>query len=190
MAKVREKDVQKELKESAHKIWLAGLGAFAVAEEEGGKLFKSLIKKGEEFEKESRAEFGKVKQTVEKAREKAGDAWDQLGETIDKRIGATLKRLDVPSKQEIAKLSERIEELTGLVGEASPFGAFVDPDCPDFMNPPSMVEAIRSFCLSKLDSVHRRPWVRVPSTRCFRLSQHQDLEGFCAPYCIWRLHRC
>src|SRR3990172_3616133 len=79
MAKVREKDVQKELKESAHKIWLAGLGAFAVAEEEGGKLFKSLIKKGEEFEKESRAEFGKVKQTVEKAREKAGGAWDQLG---------------------------------------------------------------------------------------------------------------
>jgi rhamnulokinase len=39
------------------------------------------------------------------------------------------------------------DELTRLAGEASPFGAFIDPDCPDFLNPPSMPEAIRSFCL-------------------------------------------
>ena len=38
------------------------------------------------------------------------------------------------------------DELTRLAGEASPFGAFIDPDCPDFLNPPSMVEAIRAFC--------------------------------------------
>jgi len=39
------------------------------------------------------------------------------------------------------------DELTRLAGEASPFGAFIDPDRPGFLNPPSMVEAIRSFCL-------------------------------------------
>ena len=38
------------------------------------------------------------------------------------------------------------DELTQLVAEASPFGAFIDPDCSDFLNPPSMVEAIRGFC--------------------------------------------
>jgi rhamnulokinase len=39
------------------------------------------------------------------------------------------------------------DELTRLTGKASPFGAFIDPDCPDFLNPPNMTEAIRSFCL-------------------------------------------
>jgi len=39
------------------------------------------------------------------------------------------------------------DELTRLAGEASPFGAFIDPDSPDFLNPPSMAEAIRDFCL-------------------------------------------
>ena len=38
------------------------------------------------------------------------------------------------------------DELTGLADEASPFGAFIDPDCADFLNPPSMPEAIRAFC--------------------------------------------
>ncbi|HCW6263515.1 TPA: phasin family protein, partial [Acinetobacter baumannii] len=31
-------------------IWLAGLGAFSRAEEEGNKLFDSLVKVGEELE--------------------------------------------------------------------------------------------------------------------------------------------
>jgi rhamnulokinase len=38
------------------------------------------------------------------------------------------------------------DELTRLAGKASPFGAFINPDCPDFLNPPSMAEAIRSYC--------------------------------------------
>jgi rhamnulokinase len=34
-----------------------------------------------------------------------------------------------------------------MAEEASPFKVFIDPDCPDFLNPPSMTEAIRSYCL-------------------------------------------
>ncbi|MGB7294412.1 MAG: rhamnulokinase family protein [Candidatus Aminicenantales bacterium] len=39
------------------------------------------------------------------------------------------------------------DELTRMAGEAPPFEAFIEPDCPDFLNPPSMPEAIRSYCL-------------------------------------------
>lgn len=39
------------------------------------------------------------------------------------------------------------DELTRMAGEAPPFQAFLDPDCPDFLNPPSMTEAIRRYCL-------------------------------------------
>lgn len=38
------------------------------------------------------------------------------------------------------------EELVRLAGEAPPFAAFIDPDSQVFLNPPSMVEAISSFC--------------------------------------------
>lgn len=39
------------------------------------------------------------------------------------------------------------EELTRLAEEAPPFKCFIDPDWPDFLNPASMPEAIRRFCL-------------------------------------------
>ena len=39
------------------------------------------------------------------------------------------------------------DELTRMAAEAAPLKVFVDPDCPDFLNPPSMSEAIRNFCL-------------------------------------------
>jgi hypothetical protein len=35
------------IRDSAHVIWLAGLGAFAKAQQEGSKLFDSLVKEGE-----------------------------------------------------------------------------------------------------------------------------------------------
>ena len=34
------------VKESAQQIWLAGLGAFAKAQQEGGKVFETLVKDG------------------------------------------------------------------------------------------------------------------------------------------------
>ena len=53
------------VKESAHEIWLAGLGAFALAGEEGGRLFKSLVKKGEGLEKMNKARIGKIADKVD-----------------------------------------------------------------------------------------------------------------------------
>ena len=35
MAKKKSKELQNDIMESAHKVWLAGLGAVAMAEEEG-----------------------------------------------------------------------------------------------------------------------------------------------------------
>jgi rhamnulokinase len=39
------------------------------------------------------------------------------------------------------------DEITQMAGEASPFRSLIDPDWPEFLNPPSMPEAIRLFCL-------------------------------------------
>ena len=44
------KKVALDFKKYTQQIWLAGLGAFSRAEEEGNKLFDSLVKVGEELE--------------------------------------------------------------------------------------------------------------------------------------------
>ncbi|HNJ75966.1 MAG TPA: phasin family protein, partial [Azospira sp.] len=42
------------VKESAHQIWLAGLGAFAKAQDEGNKVFDALVKEGESIQARTR----------------------------------------------------------------------------------------------------------------------------------------
>lgn len=120
----KKKDLPTELKESAHQIWLAGLGALAVAEEEGSKLFKTLVKKGEGFEKRGKKQYEKVSKTVEgqfdAVRDQAEDAWSKLGGSFDERVAGTLQRLGVPSRVEIQKLTKRVEQLTKKVEQAKP----------------------------------------------------------------------
>ena len=59
----------KSIMESAQQIWLAGLGAFAKAQGEGGKLFETLLKEGSNLEQKTRkiatGTVGEVRGAVE-----------------------------------------------------------------------------------------------------------------------------
>lgn len=104
------KKPHEEILDSAHRIWLAGLGAMAVAEEEGTKFFKRLVEKGEEFE-------GRTKDHFQDVRERAESRVEKLGDSIDERVARALERLGVPSRVDIETLSERVEELARKVDE-------------------------------------------------------------------------
>ena len=41
------------VKDSAQQIWLAGMGAFSKAQEEGGKVFEALVKEGMTLQKKT-----------------------------------------------------------------------------------------------------------------------------------------
>jgi poly(hydroxyalkanoate) granule-associated protein len=125
-----KKNRQADVRESARKIWLAGLGALSVAEEEGSKLFKTLVAQGEKYEGESREAFRNAKksasqvtekarkaaeETSERARKAAGEAWDQIGGAFDEKLTKALHKIGVPTRDEIGALSRRIEELTRAV---------------------------------------------------------------------------
>ena len=49
-----ENQLAQTVKDSAHQIWLAGLGAFAKAQEEGGKVFDALVREGEGIQARTR----------------------------------------------------------------------------------------------------------------------------------------
>ena len=106
------KKVQDEIKDSVHKVWLAGLGALAAAEEEGVKIFNTLVERGEEYESRGKDEIVKVKEKVEGALGKAESSWEKLGDNFDDKVASTVKKMGVPSRDELEKLTKRVEELT------------------------------------------------------------------------------
>lgn len=113
------KDIQKEnhqvvkmVKDSAHQIWLAGLGAFAKAQEEGSKLFDTLVKEGELVE----ARTKKVTEDhIGEAKNKTTGTWDKLEQVFEDRVTRVLNHLHVPTSNDIQDLSKRVEELSKSV---------------------------------------------------------------------------
>ena len=104
------------VKDSAQQIWLAGLGAFAKAQEEGGKVFDALVKEGETIQARTR------KLTDERIAVVAGKAagtWDRLEQVFEDRVARSLSSLGVPSKKDIDKLTKRVVELTAVVQSLS-----------------------------------------------------------------------
>jgi poly(hydroxyalkanoate) granule-associated protein len=115
------------IRRSAQQIWLAGLGAFALAGEEGGKLFGTLVKRGHGVEKLNKARLEKVFSRVERAgervRENAGRAIGRLGNPLDTGMTVALHQLGVPTRKEIVTLTKRVEELTRVVARSKGKGA-------------------------------------------------------------------
>jgi poly(hydroxyalkanoate) granule-associated protein len=101
MDKPRKLSSASELRKYTQDIWLAGLGAFSRAEEEGGKLFDNLVKVGEELESKTRDIADNTVETVVEARdkvlEKASDTRDKVERAFDDKLSAALGRLGIPT---------------------------------------------------------------------------------------------
>ncbi|CAM2069907.1 Phasin family protein [Sulfidibacter corallicola] len=110
--KDRAENLQSEVKDSAQKIWLAGLGAMSMAGEEGNKLFKTLIEKGQEFEsRQTAAPVDAVKTGIGSAKERVEDVWGRVESLINERIGQAFQTFGVPTRDEIADLTNRVDAL-------------------------------------------------------------------------------
>ena len=122
------------IKESAHEIWLAGLGAFAKAQEEGQKVFKALVREGSSMQqrtmKATEEKVGdvtgrmnevtnKVTQVAAGLQKQATGTWDKLEGVFESRVERALKRLSVPTNREVNALAKRVEELGRSVASAT-----------------------------------------------------------------------
>lgn len=108
---------------AANQIWLAGLGAFAVAQREGGKMFEALIQEGEEFEqrtvKMASQKVEEVRDKVEEVRDKASEQLDRLEQAFQNRVSRALNRLGVPTSEDIQELMKRVEALNANINKLS-----------------------------------------------------------------------
>jgi poly(hydroxyalkanoate) granule-associated protein len=109
----------KSIMDSAQQIWLAGLGAFAKAQGEGGKLFETLLKEGSSLEQKTRkiatGTVGEVRGAVEtgvsQVRERTQETWDKLEQVFENRVSRALGKLGIPGRKELDDLVRRVEEL-------------------------------------------------------------------------------
>lgn len=111
---VEESRLTHAVLDSTRSIWLAGLGAFAKAQQEGGKVFESLVKSGEEVEARTRKA---TDEAFVGLKGRARGTWDRLEQAFEDRVSQSLERLGVPSKKEIDALSKRVSELSSAVNK-------------------------------------------------------------------------
>ncbi|MBK7464541.1 MAG: phasin family protein [Betaproteobacteria bacterium] len=109
---IGENQLAQTVKDSAQQIWLAGLGAFAKAQEEGTKVFDALVKEGESIQNKTRKV---ADEQIAVVTGKAVGTWDRLEQVFEDRVARALSSLGVPSKKDIDKLSKRVAELTSVV---------------------------------------------------------------------------
>ncbi len=119
------------VQQSAQQIWLAGLGAFAKAQQEGGKLFEALVQDGVSLQRRTQAaasgklgEVGaRMTGAVEEASRKAGQQWDKLEAIFEQRVSKAMGRLGAPSQQDFEALCARVDALSEEVRKLSKLAA-------------------------------------------------------------------
>lgn len=133
MVKVAAKKVEEkatlltDVKHAARQIWLAGLGAYSKAGQEGAGYLKDLIKSGESVEKQGKklvteqveAANDTVKTSVSSVKEKVEVQLDKVEKAFDARVASALNRLGIPSKKDVAALSAKLDELSAVLEHAS-----------------------------------------------------------------------
>jgi poly(hydroxyalkanoate) granule-associated protein len=105
--------------DSAQQIWLAGLGALSRTQQEGGKFFDALVEEGVRIQEKTHAYTQEqMKQArdqatpwMEAARKRTNAAMGKIEQAFDERIARAMKRMNMPSQQDVQALSARIDAL-------------------------------------------------------------------------------
>jgi len=103
-------DGAQAVRDSAQKIWLAGLGAFERARDEGPRMFDGLVAQGRTMG--ARA-VGMADQALKSVRgvKYDGGRWDKIEHVFEERVARSLKRLGVLTRDQVEELSGQIREL-------------------------------------------------------------------------------
>ena len=110
-------DMSQRMKDSAQHIWLAGLGAFAKAQEEGGKVFENLVKEGSHLQQTTQQAQAKMTEAAEKVGQMASGQMDKLETIFEERVAKALKSMGLPSAEDVAALQARVEQLEKQLAE-------------------------------------------------------------------------
>ena len=122
-----DSQLAQSVKESAQQIWLAGMGAFAKAQEGRAKVFEALIKEGASLQRKTQsAAEEKIGEVTDRMSAMAGDVtakagqhWDKLESIFEQRTAKAMNKLGVPTAKDVDALIKRVDELAVAVARLS-----------------------------------------------------------------------
>ena len=126
--KLGDNQLGQAVTQSAQKIWLAGLGAFARARTEGDKLFDLLVEQGKVLRSRSEKAADQALKTVRSQADttmsSAQGKWDKLEQVFEDRVSRSLTRLGVLTSKDVDELARQVADLNdsvrSLMGGAAP----------------------------------------------------------------------
>ncbi|PEN11080.1 polyhydroxyalkanoate granule-associated protein PhaF [Longibacter salinarum] len=109
-----------ELTERGREIWLAGLGALSRVEEEGDKVFKSLVERGRDYEGKRRKQLDDAAHSLKERQDaltsdvskRIDDATKTVEDVVNRTVNSTLGRIGVPTRHEVKGLSDKVGDLS------------------------------------------------------------------------------
>ncbi|MEO7854085.1 MAG: phasin family protein [Rubrivivax sp.] len=115
------------VKASAQQIWLAGMGAFAKAQEGRAKVFEALIKEGVGLQRKTQTAAedavgevtGKMSAMAGDVSARAGQHWDKLEGIFEQRTAKAMNKLGVPTAKDVDALIKRVDDLAAAVARLS-----------------------------------------------------------------------
>ena len=115
------------VQDSAQQIWLAGLGAFAKAQEEGSKVFEALVKEGLDMQRKTqKAAQDKITEAANRMGSLTSElgshtfgGLDKLESIFEERVSQALGKLGVPTAHDLRALQDRMDALTHSLNRAT-----------------------------------------------------------------------
>lgn len=118
-----------EARHYSRQIWLAGLGAYAKAGQEGLDYLRGLVNAGEALEGKGKHllsdqldaandKLAPVKDRIEAVKGTVGSRFEQVQELFDSRVARALNRLGIPSRKDVDELSAKLDVLNAMLAEA------------------------------------------------------------------------
>ena len=149
---VTDNQLTSTIKESTQQIWLAGLGAYAKAQEEGGKIFEALVQEGEALQAKTRQS---ADEKIAAVTDKTAGTWGRLEQVFEERVARAVASLGIPTRKDIDKLSKRMAELTEVVQQLL--------DAEDDAAPAAATEA--KPAAAKKPAVRKAPVKKAPAAQ-------------------------
>ena len=107
-------DAAQAVRDSAQKIWLAGLGAFERAKTDGPRMFETLVEQGRNMGAKA---IGAADDALKSMREGnyGQSPLGKLEQAVEERIAKSLSRFSALSGREVEELSRQVQELNESV---------------------------------------------------------------------------
>ena len=104
-------DTAQAVRDSAQKIWLAGLGAFERAKTDGPRMFETLVEQGRNMGARAVGAADEALKNLRQANYSGGAKWDKLEQVFEERVSRSLNRLGVLTRAELDELSQQVRDL-------------------------------------------------------------------------------